>query len=260
MSFVNPSFVTPDAVRWALAELKKRQSDQSALFLQIALARFPKVPPRAEGEAPFIGELMRYIGVPKPNGSHQIFNPMRGEWLAENYVGSTIFGRLLNGSHWWTIGEMAILERVPSTGLPAVIRPTEETFQKLMQRTKSPYLHAGQRLPRVATAILYFRGVDVGQLSVSDPETLWRVYFEQALGSLNLLEKLFERPGENAIFWGELFQTSKPTQEELRACYPVGGPKAQIGIYASDMEEIQSKLKPNENEADFISRLLRGNA
>jgi hypothetical protein len=257
MSGNQPKFITPDAVKWALGILKKLTSDQSALFIQIVLSKFPYVPPRSEGDAPFVGELMRYIGVAKQTGNFDLFNPMRGEWLAENYVGSTLYGRLLNGSHWWTLGNEAILSRTPASGLPAEITPNEETFQRLLLRTRSPYLSAGQRLPRLATAILYFRNVDLHEFHVSDPESLWDAYFQVGLQSSKLLERLFEREGDNAVYWGGLLQDTQPGLDEIRDCFPAGGPKAQIGVFSSDMEKLQLLRRNGENEAQVIHRLLK---
>jgi hypothetical protein len=258
MTKSNSSFVTPNAVKWALKEFKKLKSDQSALFFQLALAKFPSVPPRSSGDAPFVAELLRYVGVRKPNGNFQIFNPMGGKWLAENYLGSTVYGRLINGSHKWTLSESPILKRVPETGFPADIRPTESTIQNLSRSERPPHLNAGQRLPRVATAILYFRYTNVGSLGISDPATLWDVFVAEAFSASPFLSKLFERPADDAVFWGDLFQESEPTLNEIMDCYPGGGPKSRVGIYVNDHDEILSRLRNDEDEADYIRRLLRG--
>ena len=134
------TYLSKEAITWARMQLEKLSKDQIALLYFLIFARCPKVdrtiPAKREK---FESEFYKYFGVPIKGGGVASFNPFDGKWRAPNYINSTVYGRLLVGSHRWTEGSEAFFTRTPSSsGWPAEFSLTDEGFDNLLYRNQPP--------------------------------------------------------------------------------------------------------------------------
>ncbi len=255
-------YVSPPALEWALDQFKELNRDQIALFYCLAISVQPTVKPTRKLDDPFVEELLRYLGAPIRGGGQAVFNPIEGKWRAPDYLFSTVFGRLLNGSHWWT-GDEGFLTR-SGKGWPAVFQFEEKGYRQLMLRIGAPNLAYKNRLPDLATALLYMSRMDLAPYGLtrdSGPEDILNCYFNTFLKSNEFLRGLFrEAEGEPLNF----LTAVKPEEEIRMSCYPPSPfssePKKNVLLYADDVTTLNKMSHDNEMLADTVRRLIERNA
>lgn len=254
------TYLTSAAIKWALSELKKIPKDQLALLFFLMLVKSPTVKRGKHGEpSAFEIEFQKYLSGPVLGGGSAVFNPFDQQWRAADYLNSTVFGRLLNGSHKWTEGTEAFFIREPTSSWPANFRLTDRGFDNLRERTTPPCLKNSNRLPLNAMAVYYFRFLD---LSEFNPQTMPDLVAEFNKTIVNKHERLKELfvSGTNFLR-GELFTHSALTEPEMIACYPPspfsGEPKKNALLYEDDIDAIKARLSSGQEIADYIRQLLR---
>ena len=251
-------FVSRSALTWSLAELRKLPKDQLALIFALILSKVPTVEyPREGHKSPFEIEMGKYLEAPISSTRDGVFNPIDGQWRAENYFQSTVFGRLLNGSHSWTSPELGYFERTPKSGWPARIEFTQRGFEKLFLRTSPPCLKREHLLPILAVAVYYLRQVDLKPFGISSTESLVRHYSELVLGQNPHVGKLFEK--ELPVFWGELLADHPMSRQELVECFRQSQPdsKEKIVVSGSMLAKVRSVLQPGDSIESFIQRAIQ---
>ena len=253
------AYVTGEAIKWALNQLRLIQKDQAALFFCLAISNVESVKPTRKITDPFVNELLRYIGAPVKGGGTAVFNPVDGKWRSENYISSTVFGRLLNGSHWWT-GSDGFLTRTPALGWPATIEFKNKGFQALFKRIGSPNLAYTNRLPLQAVAILYFKN----DLLNIDPKTsdglaeVTEKYKTEVIRGNNDLLGLFKEVEAGAP--PSVLQENRLTETELMACFPPSPhssePKQNALLYQDDINELKKMSVADESIAETFRRIF----
>lgn len=253
-------FLSKDAIVWALERLAVLPKDQLALVFFLTLAKVGGVSRGTpQNPSPFEKEIMRYLGAPLPGGGEAVFNPFSRQWRATDYMNSTVYGRLLNGSHKWTEGGEAFFSRTPSASWPAKFELDDKGFDHLRARTSPPCLKESSRLPMTAVATYYFRFLDLSGFAPRSLKDLVAEYRKEVLDKHPRLDELFV-PGPNFLR-GDLFSPKAPTDREMLACYPPspfsGEPKKNVLLYEDDLDAIKSHLTCSEDIADYIRNLLK---
>ncbi len=252
-------YLSKGAIKWSIEQLRTLPKDQLALFFFLALAREGKVSRGTAGNpSPFEREILRYLGAPLEGGGVAAFNPFSLEWRAAEYMNSTVFGRLLNGSHKWTEGEDAFFTRTPAKGWPATLTLEEKGFDNLRGRLSPPCLKKSFRLPLTAVAVYYFRFFDLSFFSPGSMTDVVAEYRKEVLSLNERLEELFV-PGPNYLR-GDLFVNTALSEREKLECYPPspfsGEVRKSVLIYADDLERIKQRLNEGQDIADFVRNLL----
>ena len=251
-------FVSASAITWAASELRKLPKDQLALIFALIVSKVPNIDyPRGVADNPFTSEMKKYLWAPKSISANGIFNPIDGQWRADNYFQSTVFGRLLNGSHSWTSPEVGYFERLPKSGWPAKIEFSEDGFGRLFLRTAPPCLKFEYRLPILALAIYYYRQINLSALVLETPQDLVDHYSTEVLSSNPLLTKLFIH--ELPVFWGQLFQDTEIDPDEYVACFAGTGMPSGITVRVtqSDMDDLQSLFPTDLTADEMIQQLIK---
>lgn len=253
-------FLSQDAILWALNHLEVLPKDQLVLFFFLALAKEGTLSRGTPGNpSPFENEIMKYLGAPLPGEGKAVFSPLEHQWRATDYMNSTVYGRLLNGSHRWTEGKDAFFSREPATGWPAKFTLNEKGFDNLRTRTSPPCLRASSRLPMTAVAIYYFRFLDLSEFAPRSLKDLVAEYRREVLDKHPRLDELFV-PGPNFLS-GTLFSSEALTEREMLECYPPcpssGEPKKNVLLYKEDLEAIKTHMSAGEDVSDYVRNLLK---
>lgn len=235
--------------------------DQLALFFCLTIAKEPVIAKTNKITSPFSQELLRYLGAPIKGGGVGFFNPIEGKWRSENYLFSTVSGRLLNGSHWWT-GADGFIKRTPTKDWPATFSFDRQGFETLLRRYSSPNLAYANRLPLEAVAILYFRDQDLSIYSLTQESSiseLTKLYQEKVLENRQELVGLFrESHGE---FSRPLFVGETVGEEVWIGIFPPSPhssePKKNVLLYSDDVDSLNAMSEGNEMIADTLRRLLK---
>lgn len=253
-------YITPVALQWALKQLIEIPKDQLALLFFLMLAKEPLVSRGQLGNtSAFENEFRRYLMGPIKGGGEAVFNPFASEWRAAEYINSTVYGRLLNGSHRWTEGAEAFFFRAPTTTWPAKFTINDSGFNNLRLRASPPCLKSSYRLPLSAIAIIYYRFINLSDFSPHTLDDLVKKYKDEVLSKNHRLMELFVA-GPNFLS-NVIFRSIPLSETEKISCYPPspysGEPKKNILIYEDDISAIKARLAPGEDIADFMRKLLR---
>ena len=211
------AYLTPEAILWARAQIEDLPKDQIGLVFALLASRSPVISYDSidmSQRSEFLQHTLRYFGAPIALGAWGFFVPLDGKWRSDDYLMSTVMGRLLNGSHWWTAAG-GFIGRNPSTGWPATFSFGIRGFEVLRRRTRPPFLTGGKRLPLSAMAIWYFRHEDIAE---SNLESLVLRYKEEINSSEFDVLRIFE--DNKTIFWGDLTRSTDLTDDERKKCYP----------------------------------------
>ncbi len=251
-------FVSESAVKWALSELKRIPKDQLALIFALIVSKCPEISyPKSSQKGAFELEMGRYLDAPFDQTQDAVFNPIDGDWRARDYIQSTVYGRLLNGSHSWTSPEVGYFERTPKAGWPARIVFSQQGYDRLFIRTSPPCLKSEYRLPVLAIAIYYYRQVDLVDFSVDGPQGLVDLYTNDVIATNPNLGKLFDF--DLPVFWGELFSQSAMSRQQYLSCYKSVGKQAQMKVSLNQdvIDAIKSRLTPGESIEEYLYRAIK---
>lgn len=252
-------YVTKEALLWARGQLSELPQDQAALFWCLILSKEPVVSSISHVAESFIDELYRYFGAPIAGGGTGVFNPMDSKWKAENYIQSTVFGRLLNGSHWWTSPDKGFLARSRKDGWPATFQFDAGGASRLFLRQKPPSTSSARRLPIAAVAVYYYKFDRLEKSQVSTLEELVAKYRREVLVVNPELEKLFDT--DTPVFWGTPFSDQELSLSEKLSCFPASPyssePKQNVLLYTDDVKEMQKSLIDGQTIADLVRSLIR---
>lgn len=256
----NNIYLTADSIKWALIELSKVPKDQLVLLFYLMIAKSPTVQRGQNNKkSSFEVEFDRYLSAPVVGGGLAVFNPLVKKWMAANYTNSTVFGRLLNGSHHWTEGAEAFFERTPSKGWPAKFKLTDVGFDNLRSRTSPPCLKSESRLPLNALAIYYYRFEDLTLLAPQSLSDLVDIFKKDVLSCNRRLIELFVNG--SVYLRGELFTNMLMHESEMVAIYPTSPystePKKNALLYEDDIEAIKLRLLDGEDVSDYVRKMLR---
>jgi hypothetical protein len=253
-------YLKPNTVKWSLNTLKQIPRDQSGLcyfliFSVVNIVKKEKPPDKSK----FENEFFRYFGAPLKGGGVGCFNPFDGRWMAEDYINSTVFGRLLNGSHWWTDSRQGFFDRVPPNQFPAEMKLKENAFEVLQNRTKYPCLKPSALLPLTAMAVLYYRYDQVEIQNVNNLTDLVRNFKKEIFSKNSGLEVLFSSGPAGPL---SPYQITKPLEEELISVYPAcpynGEPQINVRLYADDINAVKSFAGISVDQfSDYFRKLIR---
>lgn len=255
------TYLTDKAVKWSLEQLQWLPKNQTALLYFLIFARSPRVDrtdPSVGQE--FEAELNRYFGGPIKGGGVACYDPFAAEWRAEQYLNSTVYGRLLVGSHKWTEGVEAFFSRDPASGgWPAVFNLTDKGFNNLESRIRPPCLRFGYKLPLKSLSIYYFRFIDLSSFGPSCLEEIVEQYEKLVISKHPRLQELFK---EGPSFFGPLFTSNPLSENEKISCYPLApfasDTKTRQLLYVEDVELIKSRMEHGQTIADYIHNKLIG--
>jgi hypothetical protein len=252
-------YLTKEAVVWARGKLAELPQDQAALFWCLILTKEPEVSSISHDSDGFIGEYHKYFGAPIAGGGIGVFNPFDSKWKAENYIQSTVFGRLLNGSHWWTSPEKGFLTRSRKDGWPARFEFNSGGSRNLFLREKAPSTSAAPRLPIAPVAIYYYKFADLKKSEVATLDQLVEK-FKREVVALNLaLETLFNT--DSPVFWGSPFSEHELSAQEKIDCFPPAPyssePKQNVLLYVEDVSELRKTLADGQSIADLVRSLMK---
>jgi hypothetical protein len=251
-------FLTADSIKWASSQLQLVPDNQLLLIFILVLAAEPDIQRTNASRNPFLIELEKYIGGPLKGGGNATYNLFTGTWRAEDYLQSTVFGRLLNGGHGWTNPASGYLIRTPERQWPANFKFSSECLNRLKKRSSPPYLKAGSRLPLSAVAIWYYKFEELESSQVNDIESLRRKYLAKLEQSNSLTLNFFEE--EDNLFWGNLLSQTPLTDDEKTDLFPqspfMAEPRIKISVFEDDLKVIKQMKQPNEDIADVIRRMI----
>jgi hypothetical protein len=252
-------YLKPQAIKQALKVLSGLPKNQTALFYFLIFATCPEITKKEETDAyVFEREFYKYFGGPIKGGGTGVFDPFGHEWRAENYLYSTVYGRLLTGSHKWTEGSEAFFDRKPSGGgWPATFKLSDRGFDNLKERNSPPCLKYDYRLPIAAVAIYYYRFLDLSSFNPQSIKDVVSRYKKDVLSKHPRLKELFI---ETLNMADNIFQNKRPSEEEMINCYPTSPystkEKTRELLYRDDVQFIKSNLKPGEQVADYVRALI----
>lgn len=252
-------YLKPKTIKQALRILGGLPKNQTALFYFLIFATCPEITKKGQVDAyVFEREFYKYFGGPIKGGGTAVFDPFGHEWRAENYLYSTVYGRLLTGSHKWTEGSEAFFVRKPSGGgWPATFNLTNSGFDNLKGRSHPPYLKHDFRLPIAAVAVYYYRFSDLSSFNPQCVKDVVSQYKKEVLSKHTRLKELFI---ETSGIPDDIFQNKIPSEEEMINCYPSSPysttEKTREFIYSDDVEFIKSKLSPGQQVADYVRALI----
>jgi hypothetical protein len=252
-------YLTADAIVWARSQLANLKKDQAALLWCLILSKTPTVQYDSSQKSDFVIEFNRYFGAPIPGRGVGVFSPIDSKWKAENYLQSTVLGRLLNGSHWWTSPDRGFLERAPKDKWPAHFSFNKEGADRLFLRKGAPSTSGVARLPLAAIAIFYYRFDPLSLGADPSIEELVDLYKQEVLSLNPLLCELFE--ADTAVYWGQLFADISLSEQERMSCFPSspygGEAKQNALLYVEDVRELHQRLGEGETIADLVRHFLR---
>ena len=254
-------YLTIPAVKWSVTQLRLLPKNQTALLFFLIFGVSPEVGPSGSGSrADFEEEFYRYFGGPIRGGGIAVYDPFGGQWRAENYIHSTVYGRLLVGSHKWTEGSEAFFQRDPQAGgWPARFELTDNGFDNLRYRTESPCLKYEYRLPLAAVATYYFRFDDLSSYRPASQRDVVDIYRHRVVSKHPRLGELFV---EGSSFMGALFSPEPASDSERTSCFPPSPfsmePQQRALLYRGDIDYIRSRLENNETIADYVRRMIQG--
>lgn len=252
-------YLNKAAIRWAMDSLADIPRDQSCLLFFLILTKKSTVKKGGlAGMTPFEKEFYRYFGAPIKGGGVGCFNPFDRRWMAEDYISSTIFGRLLNGSHWWTDADKGFFSRNPGSQFPAEMGILPSAFERLNERTTYPCLKPGSLLPLTALSVWYYRDEPI---EVDDPtnlKDLVKKYKADVLNQNSDLNQLFFEGGAGPV---NPFSGSRISEAEMLAIYPpcpfAGEPKTNVRLYVDDVNTVKGAGVDANQIADFFRKLIR---
>ena len=253
-------FLTKEAVDWSIRSLGGLPKNQTALFYFFIVTRCPTIDRTHEmGRKEFEREFYRYFGAPIKGGGIGVYDPFGKEWRAENYINSTVYGRLLVGSHRWTEGEESFFERRPAgSGWPATFVLTDKGFDNLRFRNSPPCLSYDYRLPLSSVSLYFYRFDDLKKYNPTSLEDVVSIFQREVLSLDKRLSALFVKGNS---FMGKLFRDTPLSEEERISCYPFAPhssePKSRELLYKSDIEYIESRLDDGETVAEYIHKMIR---
>jgi hypothetical protein len=254
-------YLNQKAIRWAMDALANIPKDQSCLLFFLILTRESTVKNGGRaGMTSFEKEFYRYFGAPIKGGGVGCFNPLDKCWKAENYINSTVFGRLLNGSHWWTDSEEGFFSREPGRQFPAEMGILPNAFERLEDRTKYPCLKLRSLLPMTAMSVWYYRGEPVETQDTANLNSLVKRFKADVLDLNPNLYKLFFEGGAGPL---NPYGTEPLPEEEMLAIYPpcpfAAEPKTNVRLYLDDVKTMKSAGIDTNQIADYFRQLIREN-
>src|SRR4030042_2055188 len=253
-------FITAKAVRWSVNQLNLLPKNQTALLFFLIFAVCPEVgSSNSKSRQEFETEFHRYFGGPIRGDGIAVYDPCGGQWRAENYIHSTVYGRLLVGSHRGTEGTEAFFQREPKAGgWPAQFELTDKGFDNLKYRNESPSLRYEYRLPLTAIATYYYRFDDISHYHLVDQRGLVQLYKQKILSKHSRLGELFV---EGSWFLDTIFSAQSLTEKEKISCFPpspfMGEPQQRVLLYADDIDYIKGQLKDGETIAEYVHNSIR---
>ena len=251
-------FLTADAITWARGKFSELPKDQAALFWCLILSKVSRVDYDASQRNPFVLEFEKYFGAPILGGGVGAFSPMDGKWRAENYLQSTVFGRLLNGSHWWTSADRGFLKRSVKDGWPADFIFDKVGADRLFLRKSAPSTSHVERLPIAAVALYYYRFQPLKVSEVTNLTDLVEKYKSDVTDLNADLHDLFD--WEIPVYWGSLFREDELTELEQISCFPKSPFSAEgkqnVLLYSEDVKKAQERLSEGQTIADLFRKLM----
>ncbi len=253
-------YLKASTIKWALGELNKVPRDQAALFYFLIFNSVNLVKRgTAQQKSKFETEFYKYFGGPLKGGGVGCFNPFDGRWMAEEYINSTVYGRLLNGSHWWTDSNQGFFDRNPPTQFPAEIKISSRAFDNLDDRTTSPCLKSSSLLPMSAVAVLYYR---YEELNVNNSNNLTDVvnkFQNEILSTNKQLKQLFSSGATGPL---TPYQKSKPSEDEIMSVYPPcpykGESQVNVRLYVDDVNAVKRQLGLTIDQfSEFFRKIIR---
>lgn len=251
-------YLTQEAIEWSLKELKRLPKNQTVLLYFLIFGKEPVVD-RGRAFSPFEVEFYKYFGAPIKGGGTAVYDPFSGEWRAENYITSTVYGRLLVGGHKWTEGQESYFSRTPAgSGWPAEFGLTERGFENLLFRSSPPCLKSEYRLPLYAMAIFYYRRDPLPDQCSTIDDLVGR-YVDEVVDRHKTLKKLFT--AGYAFSGSKLFDSQELSYNSYQACYPSPpySTKEQLSVrlYKEDVSEIKKNLREGLSLADYVSEMIK---
>lgn len=254
-----PQYLNKAAIRWAMDALANIPRDQSCLLYFLILTKRSMVKKGGvAGITPFEKDFYRYFGAPIKGGGIGCFNPFDKRWMAEDYISSTVFGRLLNGSHWWTDADKGFFSRNPVSQFPAEMGILPKAFERLDDRTTYPCLKPGSLLPLTAISVWYFRGEPINLKDTTNLKELVKKFKEDVLDLNPNLNQLFFEGGAGPI---NPYTDVPISEAEMLAIYPpcpfVGEPKTNVRLYLDDVDTLKRAGVDANHIAEFFRKLIR---
>ncbi len=252
-------YLKKTSVRWAYETLRQIARDQSCLLFFLILTKSKTVVKGPSGHmSPFQKEFYRYFGAPLKGGGVGCFNPLDGRWMAEDYISSTVFGRLLNGSHWWTDAVNGFFERQPPKKFPADLTISPKAFSNLSERTTFPCLKPEGLLPMTAIAVWYYRDTPIETAIINDLSGLVALFNSEVIARNQDLKKLFSEGGTGPV---SPYQESPLSEEETLSIYPPcpysGEPKTNVLLYVDDVKSVKQSGVEVDELPDFFRKLIK---
>lgn len=253
-------YLKPNTVKWSLETLKQIPRDQAGLCYFLILSIVNTV---NRGKAPehseFEKEFYRYFGGPLKGGGVGCFNPFDGRWMAEDYINSTVYGRLLNGSHWWTDARQGFFHRTPPNQFPAEMTLKVDAFETLENRPTYPCIRATALLPLSAIAVLYYRNEPIEIKHINNLSDVVQKFKKEVLSKNQQLDALFTAGPSGPI---SLFQEKKPSADELISVYPLcpykGESQINVRLYTDDVAAVKSHEGISTDQfSDYFRKLIR---
>ena len=253
-------YLKPNTVKWSLDTLKQIPRDQAGLFYFLIFSIVNTVKRgKAHEQSKFENEFYRYFGGPLKGHGIGCFNPFDGRWMAEDYINSTVYGRLLNGSHWWTDSRQGFFDRIPANQFPAEMTLKTDAFETLENRLTYPCMRATALLPLSAIAVLYYRNTSIEVKNENNLTDIVQKYKKEILSKNSELTALFTAGPSGPI---SPFQEAKPTEDELISVYPScpykGESQINVRLYADDVSAVKSQEGILIDQfSDYFRKLIR---
>lgn len=269
-------FFTNDSVNWALINLSNLPKDQTGILFYLIFSKLGgqysgfKLNSRGKSRETFEKEFLRYFSGSLADGTPVPFDPFSKSWRADNYIQSTVFGRVINGSHWWTHPEKGFISRNPATGWPAEFKPHPEALNRLRERTTPPNLTSPNKIPLVALTAWYYRFEDISGICTT--ENVLDV-MKHYLSSLRL------KPNSEALIFSDIRETGESlqvnpymlssvkispvsiTKAEAKSIFPsrtqIMELRKNLRVFEVDFEKIKRMRVAGEDDADVIRRLIQ---
>lgn len=254
-----PQYLNKVAIRWAMDALANIPRDQSCLLYFLILTKKSTVKKGGvAGMTPFEKEFYRYFGAPIRGGGIGCFNPFDKRWMAEDYISSTVFGRLLNGSHWWTDTDKGFFSRNPRSHFPAEMGLLTKAFERLDDRTTFPCIRPGSLLPLTAISVWYHRDEPVEVKDMTNLKDLVKCFKEDVLALNPSLNKIFFEGGAGPI---NPYTDVPISEADMLSIYPpcpyVGEPKTNVRLYLDDIDTLKRAGVDANHIAEFFRKLIR---
>jgi hypothetical protein len=270
-------YFTIDSIRWALASLSRLPKDQTGILFYLIFAKLAgqyggfRLDNSGHTREIFEKEFMRYFSGPLSDGTLVPFDPFSKNWRADRYITSTVFGRVINGSHWWTHLERGFISREPQTGWPAEFSPHPDALGRLLNRPDPPNLVSSNKISLVALTAWYYRFEDVSTMGEEGLDVLNVINYY--LASLRLKSNtsplIFSDVKEaNGALQVNPYTLSyvkispiQITKAEASSIFPprtkITELRKNLRVFEADFEKIKLMTAPGEDEADVIRRLLQ---